>query len=156
MCVCVCKYVYVCVHLCVHIPIYVRIFVYICISFAFTCYVSSCCDNPSFTLCLQSSLSVAVTFQESVFMPSAWRSRLHTSLKRSWGRPVGLFSVVNSPYKRSFRMQPYSIHATCSSHRMRLCFKGVCKLSIPAFSSTALFVTMSCHVISRVRLKQCT
>ena len=66
-------------------------------SSAFTRCVSSYCDNPSFSVCLQASLSVAVTSQESVFMPSAWRSRLHTSLKRSWGRPVGLFLVASSP-----------------------------------------------------------
>ena len=63
-------------------------------------------------LCLQVSLHVAVTSQESVFMPSAWRSRLHTSLKRSWGRPVGLFPVASSPYKRSFK----SGHLSSVSH----------------------------------------
>ena len=92
--------------------------------------VSSYCDNPTFTVCLQAFLSVAVTSQESVFMPSAWRFRLHTSLKRSWGRPVGLFPVASSPYKRSFGMRPSFIHVTCPSHRMRLCFKRVYKLGI--------------------------
>ena len=67
-------------------------------SSAFNCCASSYCDNPTFTVCLQAPLSVAVISQESVLMPSAWRSRLHTSLKRSWGRPVGLFSVASSPY----------------------------------------------------------
>ena len=83
-------------------------------------------------LCLQASLSVAVTFQESVFMRSAWRSRLHTSLKRSWGRPVGIFPVASSPYKRSFGRRPSFIRVTCPSHRMRLCFKRVYKLGISA------------------------
>ena len=92
--------------------------------------------------------------QESVFMPSAWRSRLHMSLKRSWGRPVGLFPVASSPYKRSFGMRPSFIHVTCPSHRMCLCFNRVYKLGIPAFSSTTLFVTLSCHVIPRIRLRQ--
>ena len=35
---------------------------------------------------------------------------------------------------------------------MRLCFKRVYRLGIPAFSSTTLFVTLSCHVIPRIRL----
>ena len=105
-------------------------------------------------LCLQASLFVAVTLQESVFMPSAWRSCLHTSLKHSWAHPVGLFPVASSPYKRSFGMQPSFIRVTCPSHRMRLCFKRVYKLGIPAFSSTTLFVTLSCHVIPRIRLRQ--
>ena len=43
-------------------------------SSAFTCCVSSNCYNPTFTVSLQASLSVAVTSQNSVFMPSAWRS----------------------------------------------------------------------------------
>ena len=68
-------------------------------SSAFTRCVSSYCDNPSFTVCLQASLSVAGTSQESVVMPSVWRSRLHTSLKRSCGRHVGLSPVASSPYK---------------------------------------------------------
>ena len=72
-------------------------------------------------MCLQASLSVVV----SVFMPSAWRSRLHTSLKRSWGRHVDLFPVASSPYKRSFGMRPSFIRVTCPRHRMRLCFKRV-------------------------------
>ena len=37
------------------------------------------CDSPSFTVCLQASLSVAATSQESMSVPSGWRSRLHTS-----------------------------------------------------------------------------
>ena len=82
-------------------------------SSTFTCCVSSYCDHPSFTVCLLASLSVAPTSQESVFMPSAWRSRLHNSLKRRWGRPVGLFSVESSPYKRSFGLRPSVIHVTC-------------------------------------------
>jgi len=65
-------------------------------SSAFTRRVSSYCDNPSFTVRHQASLSVAVTSQESVFMPSAWRSYLNMSLKRRWGRPVGLFLVASS------------------------------------------------------------
>ena len=60
-------------------------------SFVFTHCVSSYCDNPSLTVCLQASLSVAVTYQESVFMPSAWKSRLHTSLS-----VVGLVLLVFS------------------------------------------------------------
>ena len=94
-------------------------------SSAFTRSVFSYCDNPSFTVCLEASLSVAVTSQESVFMPSAWRSHLHMSLKHSWGCPVGLFPVASSPYKRSFGMRPSFIRVTCPSHRTRLCFKRV-------------------------------
>ena len=101
------------------------VFLWSIFSSAFTRCVSSYCDNLSFTVCLHASLSVAVTSQESMFMPSAWRSRLHTSLKRSWGRPVGLFPVTSSPYKRSFGMRPSFIRVTCPSHRMRLCFKRV-------------------------------
>ena len=107
-------------------------------SSAFNCCVSSYCDNPAFTLCLQASLSVALASHESVFMPSAWRSRLHTSMKRSWGRPVGLFPVASSPYKRSFGMRPSFIHVTCPSHRMRLWFKRVYRLGIPASLSVAV------------------
>ena len=77
---------------------------------------------------------MAVTSQESVFMPSAWRSRLHTSLKHSWGRPAGLFPAASSPYKTSFGMRPSFIRVTCPSHRMCLCFKRLYKLGIPAFS----------------------
>ena len=113
-------------------------------------------NNPSFTVCLQASLSVAVTSQESVFMPSVWKARLHMFLKRSWGRPVGLFSVASSPYKRSFGMRPSFISVTYPSHHMRLCFERVYKLGIPPFSSTTFFVTLSCHVIPRIRLRQRT
>ena len=123
-------------------------------SSAFTCCLSSYCDSPSFTVCLQASPSVAVTSQESVFMPRAWRSRLHTFLKRSWGGPVGLFPVASSPYTRFFGMRPSSVRVTCPSHRTHLCFKRVHKLGIPAFSSTALFVNLSSHVIPRIRLRQ--
>ena len=123
-------------------------------SSAFTRCVSSYFDILSFTVCLQASLSVAVTSQESVFMPSAWKSRLRTSLKCSWGRPLGLFPVASSPYKRCFGMRPSFIRVTCPSHRMRLCFKRVCKLGIPAFSSITLIVTLSCHVIHRISLRQ--
>ena len=63
-------------------------------SSAFTHCVSSYCVNPSFIVCLQASLSVAVTSQESVFMPSAWRSRLHTSLKWSFGVVLLVFSLL--------------------------------------------------------------
>ena len=66
------------------------VFLWSLFSSTFNRYVSSYCDNSRFIACLQTSLSMPVTSQESVFMPSAWRSRLHTSLKRSWGRPVGL------------------------------------------------------------------
>ena len=69
------------------------VFLWSLFSSAFTRCVSSYCDNPSFTVCRQASLSVAVSSQESVFMPSAWRSHLHTSLKCSWGHPIGLFPV---------------------------------------------------------------
>ena len=119
------------------------------LSSAFTRCVSSYCDNPSFTVCLQAFLSVAVTSQESVFMPSVWRSRLHTSLKCSWGRLVGL-SLLPVRYIKGLLEC-----ITCPSHCMRLCFKRVYKLGIPAFSSTTLFVTLSCHVIPRIRLRQC-
>ena len=87
-------------------------------------------------------------------MSSAWRSGLHTSLKCSWGCPVGFFPVASSPYKRSFGMRPSFIRVTCPSHCMRLCFKRVYKLGIPAFTTTTLFVTLSCHVIPRIRLRQ--
>ena len=130
--------------------------VFLCSLFssAFNSCVPSYCDNPTFTVCLQAYLSVAVTSQDSMFMPSAWRSCLHTSLKRSWGRPVGLFPVASSPYKRSFGMRPSFIRVTCPSHRVRLCFKRVYKLGIPAFSSTTLFATLSCYVIPTIRLRQ--
>ena len=105
-------------------------------------------------LCLQAFLSVAVTSQESVFMPSAWRFCLHTSLKRSCCRPVGLFPVASSPYQRSFGMRPSFIRVTCPSHRICLCFKRVYKLGIPAFSSINVLVTLSCHMIPRIRLRQ--
>ena len=101
------------------------VFLWSLFSSAFTRCVSLYCDNPSFTVCFQASLSVAVTSQESVFLPNVSRSRLHMSLKRSWGRPVGLFPVTSSPYKRSFGMRPSFIRVTCPSHRMRLCFKRV-------------------------------
>ena len=68
-------------------------------------------------LCVSRHLCLwQVTSQESVLMPSAWWSHLHTSLKRSWGRPVGLFPVAISPYKRSFGMQPSFIRVTTVSH----------------------------------------
>ena len=130
------------------------VFLWSLFSSAFTRCVSSYCDNTSFTVCLQASLSVAVTSQESVFMLSAWRSRLHTSLKHNWGHPVGLFPVASSPYKRSFGMRPSFISITCPSHRMRLSFKRVYKLGILAFSSNTLFVTLSYHVIPKIRLRQ--
>ena len=123
-------------------------------SFTFTRCVSSYCVSPSFTVCLQASPSVAATSQEYEFMLSSWRSRLRIFLKRRWDRPVGIFSVASSPYKRSFGMRPSFIYVTCTSHRMRLCFKRVYKFGIPAFSSTTLFVTMSCHVIPRICLRQ--
>ena len=63
-----------------------------------TSCVTSYCDSPSFTVCLQASLSVAATSQESMFMPSALRSHLHMSWKRSCGRPVGLFPFASSPH----------------------------------------------------------
>ena len=130
------------------------VFLWSLFSSAFTHCVSSYCDNPTLTVCLQASLSVAVTSQESVFMPSAWRSRLHTSLKHSWGRRVGLYPVASSPYQRSFGMRLSFTRVTCPNHRMRLCFKRVYKLGIPAFSSTTLSVTLSCRVIPRIRLRQ--
>ena len=60
-----------------------RVFLWSLFSSPVTCCVSSYCDNPTFTVCLQASLFVAVTFQELVFISSSWRSLLHTSLKRS-------------------------------------------------------------------------
>ena len=130
------------------------VFLWSLFSSTLTHCVSSYCDSPSFTVCLQASLSVVATSQEFVFMPSTWRSRWHMSLNHSWGHPVGLFPVASSSYKRSFGMKPSYIHVTCPSHRMRLCFKRVYKLVIPAFSSTILFVTLSCHVIHRICLRQ--
>ena len=44
-----------------------------------------------------------------------------------------LFPVASSPYKRSFWMRPSFIRVTFPSHHMRLCFKRVYKLGIPAF-----------------------
>ena len=104
------------------------VFLWSLFSSAFNCCVSSYCDNP-LLLCVQAFLSVAVTSQESVFMPSAWRSCLHTSLKRSWGHPVGLFPVASSPYKRSFGMRHLSsvshVPAIASAFALRECISLV-------------------------------
>ena len=72
-------------------------------------------------LCLQAFLSVAAISQESVFMPSAWRSHLHMTLKHNWGHHVGLFPVASSPYKRSLECGRLPSHVTCPSHCMRFC-----------------------------------
>ena len=60
------------------LPLLIAVFLHIAITPLLLCV--------SRHLCLWQS-------QESVFMPSAWRSHLHTSLKRSWGHPVG-FSLL--------------------------------------------------------------
>ena len=98
-----------------------------CFSSTFTHCFFSYCDNPSFNVCLQASLSVAATYQESVFIPNACRSHLHMSMKRSWGRPFGLFPVASSPYKRSFKIQPSVLHvlAIACAFALRECISLV-------------------------------
>ena len=57
------------------------------------------------------------------------------SLKRSWNRPVGLFPVASSSYKRSFVMRPFFICVTCPSHRMRIALRECINLVSQPFSA---------------------
>ena len=71
-------------------------------------------------------MSVTVTSQESAFMPSAWRSRLHTSLKRSWGRPVGLFNV----FENNFGLAQDGKLGQWSVLKYIMCFRPVVSVKI--------------------------
>ena len=78
---------------------------------------------------------------------SIFMSRLMTSLKRSWGRPLALSPCANSLYSKSFGILPSSILLTCSSQRRQCYFSIVYMLGRFAHWITSLFVIRSCHVM---------
>ena len=80
-------------------------------------------------------------------MPVSFKSCLQTSLNRKAGRPVSRRPEASSPYMTSFGMRPSSIRCTCPSHCKRHWQSMRCILREPAFSSTAVLVTLSCHVM---------
>ena len=99
-------------------------------------------------------LSLARVSHESIGKPMACMSLLTTSLKRSLGRPTGLFPCASSPYKSCLGMRPSSIRCKWPIHRRRLWRRRVYTEGMPALSKTALFVMWSCQEMERMRRKQ--
>ena len=87
-------------------------------------------------------------------MPRARMSRLHTSLKRSWGRQTAFLPEASSPYIKSFGIRPIAILRTCPSHRSLRCLSRVCIVRRLAPNRTPLLVVLSLHEMPRMRRRQ--
>ena len=105
------------------------------------------CNVPAVTI-------ICKGFPAAVSMPVIFRLRLHTSLKRSAGRPTMRLPVVSSPYTRSFGIRPSSMRSTWPSDRSRRWQSMWYMLREPAFSSTAVFGTLPCQVMPMMRRRQ--
>ena len=125
-----------------------------------------CSRHPSVSGDNGCALSCQISLVESsVWNGSAglsWRdspchnfmSLLQTSLKRSIGRPAARRPKASWPYRMSLGMRPSSMRCTCPSQRIRRWQSMRCMLREPAFSSTAVLVILSCHVMPRIRRRQ--
>ena len=113
--------------------------------FASACWTrdSSNWERPWCTACLQAERSDVNVSHLLSSIPKAFRSRLQISLYLSCGLLLGQFPCTNSPYRRSFGIQPSAILMTCLSQCRCHCFSNVYMLKNSAHSRTTLFGTLS-------------
>lgn len=103
--------------------------------------------TPSLTVALQSWRLSAVASQVLGSMSASFMSRLQTSLKRSWGLPVGVGDPSHSsPYRMTFGMRPVPMWHMCPSHPRCLWPSSENRLGMPAHCRTSVLVTLSCHL----------
>ena len=106
--------------------------------------------SPSATRCFHSVLLSANDSHASVSMLHAFKSLLHTSLKRRCGRRLPLSPVASWPYSRSFGMRPSSILRMWLRQRKRRWRNSVNIDGMSALERTSLLVTLSFHVVPRI------
>ena len=126
-------------------------------SFFFLCrlvFLSSACRLPTLQMVLQFERFELAVWRSAGSIPQSLRSRLQMSLKRRFGRPSGLVPVASSPNNRSFGMRPSFMRHMWPSQRSRFCFRMQFMLLVPALSRMSSFLTRSCQVIPRSRLRQ--
>ena len=113
----------------------------------------SCCLAPLWIVCLHVCLSSAVFSQEVVFSPKALREDFRVSLNLFLGPPALLFPSVSSPKKSCLGRRWSGMRVTWPAQRSWFCISMVIMLGRPAFSSTSVSGTLSCHLMPRILRK---
>ena len=105
----------------------------------------------SLTATLQAEWSSAWHSHLLGLMEHLIRSLLHVFLNRNLGRPVFLWTLTSSPWRRSLGMRPASILLTWPIHLRRLSVRSALRLHMLSRSSTSVSGTLSYHLICSLR-----